>query len=483
MSVPPPERAIEAPAAPPSPAPIARPLSPWITGACAAVLALFIALLVLVRASSPLDRLDRPADTLERLTARQLDLREALARSARVEQAAASALGAFDATLDEPIQAYEELLTADVPAPAEAELHLVILLGEAGRGGEARSRAAASAVAGGDGVLYAAWAGAAYGHLVLSPGSGAQIVSEIRGRLARSWFSDTLVARIAARIGDVPARESAEASIVARGRALLWRWRALTAGQLVVVVAGLAALRRLARRRAPAASAALPPPWPPADGYGLVARGAVAFLLVGWLPAALLPGHPELSSVATLAAGAPAIAWTWRYLSVRGVSPWRAFGLVVDRRAVGTVAAAALALIAVGTLGEALIGLAIDALGWHSHWADGLPEDLLWEPWWQVGLDTLDTAVWTPMVEEFMFRGVLYGSLRGQFGVAPAALVSGLIFAVAHGYGAAGFASVLWSGIIWAVAYERSRSLWAGIAAHAANNLIVNVTLLGLLRS
>jgi len=481
MSVPP-ESVFEPPAPPRAPVVDVRPLSPWVTGACATILALLIALLVIVRPSAPLDRLDRPADSLERLTTRQLDLREALARSARAEQAAAWVLGAFDATLDEPIQAYEELLASDVPASAEAELHLAILLGEAGRGAEARSRAAASAAAGGDGVLYASWATAAYGHAAVTRAAGEQAVGEIRRHLASSWFSDTLVARIAARAGDVAAGEAADAAVAARGGSLLWRWRALTAAQAALVIAGLVALRRLARRRAPAATAELPPPWRPADGYALLARGAVAFLLVGWLPAALLPGRDEISSVATLAAGVPAIAWTWRYLVLRGVSPWRAFGLSVDRRSVGTVAATALALVALGTLGEALLGFGIDVLGWHSHWADGLPEDLLWERWWLVGLDTFDTAVWTPMVEEFMFRGVLYGSLRGQLAVAPASVISALIFAVAHGYGAAGFASVLWSGIIWAVAYERSRSLWAGIAAHAANNLIVNVTLLGLLR-
>jgi len=45
-----------------------------------------------------------------------------------------------------------------------------------------------------------------------------------------------------------------------------------------------------------------------------------------------------------------------------------------------------------------------------------------------------------------------------------------------------GFLSVLISGLLWAIAYERTRSLVPGILAHAANNLSVTITYLVLLR-
>jgi hypothetical protein len=63
-----------------------------------------------------------------------------------------------------------------------------------------------------------------------------------------------------------------------------------------------------------------------------------------------------------------------------------------------------------------------------------------------------------------------------------AAVASGCLFAAAHGYGLAGFASVFVSGILWALAYEKSRSLLPGIIAHAVNNLSVTLTYLVLLR-
>jgi membrane protease YdiL (CAAX protease family) len=97
-------------------------------------------------------------------------------------------------------------------------------------------------------------------------------------------------------------------------------------------------------------------------------------------------------------------------------------------------------------------------------------------------LGTLDTVVWTPFVEELTFRGLLYGTLRTVTGVPLAAMASACIFAIAHGYGPTGFLSVLISGLLWAIAYERTRSLVPGILAHAANNLSVTITYLVLLR-
>ena len=91
-------------------------------------------------------------------------------------------------------------------------------------------------------------------------------------------------------------------------------------------------------------------------------------------------------------------------------------------------------------------------------------------------------AVWAPVIEELTFRGLLYGTLRARLGVWPAALASAAIFALPHGYGAAGSLSVLMSGVLWAIAYERTRSLLPGLLAHSANNLMSTLWMVGLLR-
>ena len=85
--------------------------------------------------------------------------------------------------------------------------------------------------------------------------------------------------------------------------------------------------------------------------------------------------------------------------------------------------------------------------------------------------------------KEVIFRGLLFATFRRRFGLVVSALASALIFSAAHGYGWVGLFSVLWSGILWAWSYERTRSLVPGMLAHAAVNLLATLSLLLLLRS
>ena len=82
----------------------------------------------------------------------------------------------------------------------------------------------------------------------------------------------------------------------------------------------------------------------------------------------------------------------------------------------------------------------------------------------------LAIGVFVPAMEETLFRGVLYGGLRRRWSFWPAALVSGAIFAVVH-MNLAGFAAYLLLGVVFAYLFERSRSLFAPWAAHAAFNI------------
>ena len=94
----------------------------------------------------------------------------------------------------------------------------------------------------------------------------------------------------------------------------------------------------------------------------------------------------------------------------------------------------------------------------------------------------LGAVIFAPLFEELIFRGALYGTLRVKLHWSLAAVASALVFAAAHGYGLAGFGSVLVSGVLWCWAYEKTGSLLPGMIAHAANNLAVAITLLALLR-
>jgi membrane protease YdiL (CAAX protease family) len=93
----------------------------------------------------------------------------------------------------------------------------------------------------------------------------------------------------------------------------------------------------------------------------------------------------------------------------------------------------------------------------------------------------MEFVVLAPILEEIAFRGLLFGTLRRRFGWLTAALLSAAVFAGAHGYGVFGFASVFWSGLLWAWMYEKTRSLLPGILAHSLNNLMVCATIMWLL--
>lgn len=76
-----------------------------------------------------------------------------------------------------------------------------------------------------------------------------------------------------------------------------------------------------------------------------------------------------------------------------------------------------------------------------------------------------------PVVEELVFRGLLYGWLRGFLPFALVAILTSALFGLVHGE----WAHVIVAGILGlALAFirERSGSLWPPIVAHAVNNLV-----------
>lgn len=80
--------------------------------------------------------------------------------------------------------------------------------------------------------------------------------------------------------------------------------------------------------------------------------------------------------------------------------------------------------------------------------------------------------VLTPMIEELLFRGVLYQALRRRMSPGSAALLSALVFALMHGQLILLIPFTI-MGMILALIYERSGSLWPTILVHACNNGII----------
>lgn len=85
-------------------------------------------------------------------------------------------------------------------------------------------------------------------------------------------------------------------------------------------------------------------------------------------------------------------------------------------------------------------------------------------------------SVVAPVLEETLFRGLLYTSLRGWLGFWPAAVVSAACFAMMH-VGASRLPTAI-LGLALAWTYERSGSLVPAIAAHALHNALLYGALL-----
>ena len=78
-------------------------------------------------------------------------------------------------------------------------------------------------------------------------------------------------------------------------------------------------------------------------------------------------------------------------------------------------------------------------------------------------------TVTVPMVEEFLFRRLLYGGLL-RFGAGRALVLSSLIFGGVHLF-LLGFPMLAWMGAVLQFSYRKTRNLWVPIAIHGAMNL------------
>jgi CAAX protease family protein len=469
-------------AAPPAPRPH---FSRLLTIACSLVIAIYIGLPLgrLVHSStSPLAQLERPEDSLERVTTRELDLREAMRRGLTWEWRLYRAFSGGADPVRQAREWYEEL--ADVVDSDSVELNRTILLAESGEVDRAETQLSLWKARDEAGERMMGWVSAAYFDPLPEPDAARAIIGEIRDERDPDWFADTLVARIATRVGDASERRQAEAAIVARGQTLRFRLRALMILVAALVVGGAIALAwLLARRpRGRVGGAPLPPDWTFADGYALFVRAVGAPQAIILVLVLLLPRGSLFDNALVVAADLPIFLWLRGYLRPRETSMTTAFGLRPRGGAWPRVVAVTLAVIALALLSDAAIDAAGGWIGFRSHWADGLSEDILWDSRGAFLLDTMNATLWAPLIEELTFRGLLYATLRSRFGVWPSAFISAAIFALPHGYAVAGSVSVLVSGILWAVVYERTSSLLPALFAHSANNVMSTLWVVGLLR-
>lgn len=85
-------------------------------------------------------------------------------------------------------------------------------------------------------------------------------------------------------------------------------------------------------------------------------------------------------------------------------------------------------------------------------------------------------VVVAPVVEEVIFRALVFRWIRQRWALWPAALLSGLVFAAFH-LDPVTLVPLTLTGVALAWAYDRTGSLWASIVPHAGLNALVLLAL------
>lgn len=435
-----------------------------------------------------LDRVSSPERALALMVGRTMDLEEAFARAPAWErQLYDVTMGNGINELAQAISWYEEL--AAYSSDPLVQIRLAILEAESGRLDRVRARTKEWEGREDPFPSFVRLTQAAYLEPRTDPAVEMDLQAELAELLPAGWFYDRLAMNLAMRAGDRARLASIEQASASRAAPLLQRTREFLAVELALILIGaLVLLVVLARQRGSlnalkVGMAPLPPLWRARTGVVVLIRGGAmgAVLALGLLFLEL--DNPLLRIIALPVTNLPLLVLAYRHLlKPTGLGFGKGLGLWPSLAGWGRCGLAVPAVVAVGLLGEWGVSLAADSLRLASHWTEWFDSELVWGTGPVLAVSLLEYVAIAPVFEEIAFRGLLFATLRRKFGWGVSALISGTIFATAHGYGVVGFVSVFWSGLVWTWAYEKTGSLIPGIAAHMLNNLMVCLTVIWLLR-
>lgn len=424
-----------------------------------------------------------PESSAERMTERDLELAEAIENEPPPLRSLLGGLyGSREDALYSAIDVHRDVIDALGGSAATARgsvLRLALLLSEAGEPEEARAALEDDE----DPTFREIFS--AIEEQRIDPGEEDEDIDRFAMAGLSGAYLDLATRAVAVAAGDPERASAATARIRERGERYAHRSLWLLASNALLVALGSGvALLRVRRLRDLLLGPGRTPPWSLEDGVGVFIRGdfwnRLYFVAVMWIGdqpwGARLSDGPVgdlLQTWGSLAASLP-LLWLVHHhlLAPRRASPVRAFGLDPRWTGVGALLAVGLGAVAVDLAGTQAIAWATWGLGVSSSWAEGFDEVLVWGSSAQVLLTSTDYVLWAPASEELAFRGVLYFSLRHRLPPLPAAAITAVLFAALHFYSLPGFLMTLWSGFVWALAFEAARSLLPGVAAHAVYNAL-----------
>lgn len=208
---------------------------------------------------------------------------------------------------------------------------------------------------------------------------------------------------------------------------------------------------------------------PTAMGLGAFFRYAIAFQALGSLLA--LAGNQSVAA-SVFVGSLPLIVLLGSIRQSLGgfdVRPLLGLDLAPERtaRVIPVALTAWTALLAALVIGTS-VPTSSDSPVWASPFLERVIDSGEWALWdLRIG-----AVLGAAMFEELAFRGLLFAGLRRRFRFGQAALISSALFAFAHGYELGHQLAILWVGFVLAYTFERTRSLWPCVLAHAGYNLI-----------
>lgn len=88
-------------------------------------------------------------------------------------------------------------------------------------------------------------------------------------------------------------------------------------------------------------------------------------------------------------------------------------------------------------------------------------------------LDAITAIICAPVVEELVFRGVLFNRLKIRTGIIPAMLLSSFLFGIGHEFG--GMTSAFLFGICMCILYQKTDNILVPMSVHFINNLVATI--------
>ncbi len=178
----------------------------------------------------------------------------------------------------------------------------------------------------------------------------------------------------------------------------------------------------------------------------------------------------DLSRLAWLAAMAESVLLlsVWLIVVKKHRLSWNAVGVRMSAGGQAFLLAAAALL---GSLAfTSAYAFIVSGLGFDALMPEPLPAGLAGEGA-VVALTALALGVWVPFVEEVFFRGFLFAGLAARYGLYVGVAVSAALFALVH-FSLATIIPIFVTGVLFALVYHTTRSIWIPIAAHSAQNIL-----------